>query len=126
MTTEREPSPYWNDDTPLGEVYFGHDHRRVWTRSHIEDETFHGRGSETLFSLTDREGRRTYIQSRLYIHDPIGTSREHRIAAAQAWHYPADRTIVLWELLIEPPFHLQEDPREDLLLRSLWLLGMIS
>jgi hypothetical protein len=118
---EREPDPYWNDDRVLGEVYFGHDHRLVRARSHTEDEVFRGRGSETLFTLTEREGQRTYIQSRLYIHAPPGTTREQRVADAQAWYYPADRTVVLWELLLEPPVQRIEDPREDLLLRGLWV-----
>ena len=121
MTTEREPAPYWNDDRELGEVFFGHDYRLIRARSHIAVERFFGRGSETLFALTEREGRRTYVQSRLYLPHAPGIAREQRIAAAQAWHYPADRTVVLWELLLEPPFQRQPDPREDLLLRSLWL-----
>ena len=121
MHPEHDPTPYWNDDRELGEVYVGHDLRRVRARSHIEDETFHGRGSETLFTLAEREGRRTYVQSRLYVHSPPGTSREQRIAAAQAWYYPADRTVVLWELIVEPPFQRGVEPAEDLLLRSLWV-----
>lgn len=122
--TEHEPPaeqpPYWTDDQPLGAVYLGHHPRLVHARSHHETETFRGRGSETLFTLTDREGDRGYLQSRLYIHAPEASTREQRIADAQAWFYPADQCIVLWELILLPPFNQHAEPREDLVLRSLW------
>lgn len=120
MTTERDPIPYWNDETDLGEVVVSHHLRPVRMRSHIATETFWGRGSETLFALTEREGRRTYIQSHLVITAAAGGQRDAQVAAAQSWHYPADRTLVIWELLLEPLFVRQRDPREDFLLRSLW------
>lgn len=91
-TMEREPDAYWHDDRALGEVYFDHADWLVRARSSIEDEVFRGRDSETLFTLTERDGRRTYIQSRLYINARPGTSREQRVADAQAWYYPDDRT----------------------------------
>ncbi len=121
ISPEREPDPYWNDERELGEVFVGHAYRPVWARSHIAEEVFRGRGSETLFTLTKREGPRTYVQSHLLLPSPLTPGREFRLADAQAWHYPADRTIVLWELLIAPQYERQPDPREHLLLRSLWL-----
>lgn len=121
ITPEHEPDPYWNDDRELGEVFVGHEYRPVRARSHIEEEVFRGRGSETLFTLTDREGPRTYVQSHLLLPSPLTPGREFRLADAQAWHYPADRTLVLWELLISPQYERHHDPRENLLLRSLWL-----
>jgi hypothetical protein len=112
-----ESDPYWTDEVDLGLLYFGRDHRAVTLRSHISDERFFGRGSETLFSLSEREGLRTYVQSRFLTQPPVG--RLLRVADAQAWVYPADHTAVIWELLLQPPFASQ-DPRESLLLRSLW------
>ena len=62
--SEQEPrqeprDPYWNDEHGLGLVFFGKDQRPVTVRSHIAVERFLGRGSETLFTLTEREGLRT-------------------------------------------------------------------
>lgn len=63
------------------------------------------------------------MQSRLSFHAPDGTSREQRLADTQAWWYPAERAIVLWEVLPASPLAWQAgpDPREDFVLRSLWL-----
>ncbi len=39
----------------------------------------------------------------------------------QAWQYPAERTAVIWELLIQPVYQpAAGDPREDDLVRQLW------
>jgi hypothetical protein len=121
--TERpapEPDPYWNEDHLLGVVRFGHASWHVHARSHIETERFFGRGSETLFTLSQKVGERTYVQSRMYVFAPPETRREERVADAQAWFYPADRTLVIWELLPNERYRRQ-DPREDLTLRELWL-----
>lgn len=122
--TEHEPSAeqpsYWHEDQPLGMIYLGRHPRLVHARSHQETETFRGRDSETFFTLTEREVERGYVQSRLSIHAPEASRREQRIADAQAWFYPADQTIVLWELILLPPLNQHAEPREDLVLRSLW------
>jgi hypothetical protein len=120
--TERGPAPepYWNDEQPLGVVRLGHASWPVHARSHIATERLRGIGSETLFRVSVGEGSRTYVQSRLYLHAPPGSTREERVADAQAWFYPADRTIVLWELIPQERFR-RDDPREDLTLRDLWL-----
>jgi hypothetical protein len=112
-----DADPYWNDERPLGEIYYGRHNRLVTLRSHINDETFYGRGSETLFTLREREGHRTYLQSHFLTQPPAG--RLLRVADAQSWYYPADHTAVIWELVLQPPFETP-DPRENLLLRSLW------
>jgi hypothetical protein len=112
-----ETDPYWTDEYELGPVYFGRANRLITLRSHIAEERFFGRGSETLFTLSEREGLRTYIQSRFSTTPPVG--RPLRVADAQSWHYPADQTVVIWELLLAPQFGSLE-PRENLLLRSLW------
>jgi hypothetical protein len=121
--TERDPrtpddaDPYWNDEYALGRIYFGRGNRLVTLRSHLVEERFVGRGSETLYTLSEREGRRTYVQSRFFTTPPGG--RPLRLADAQAWYYPADHTAVIWELLVAPQFATPE-PSESLLYRSLW------
>jgi hypothetical protein len=117
---QREPDPYWTHDQLLGVVRLGHASWHVHARSHIETEQLRGVGSETLFRVSVGEGSRTYVQSRLYLHAPPDSTREERVADAQSWFYPADRTIVIWELIPKDRFR-QEDPREDLTLRDLWL-----
>jgi hypothetical protein len=67
--------------------------------------------------LREREGLRTYVQSRFFTQSPVG--RPIRLADSQAWHYPADHTAVIWELLVAPHF-TTEEPGENLLYRSLW------
>jgi hypothetical protein len=51
--------------------------------------------------------------------DEHGVRRE-RIGTAQAWFYPTDRTLVLWEALIEERFRDAPLP-EDTNMRRLWL-----
>jgi len=119
LTAGDENAQYWNDERVLGAVFFGHDLRPVIARSHIAEERFRGRGSETLFTLTEREGQRTYVQTRFVTQKPQLPATP--IGDAQAWYYPADRTIVLWEVLAAPPFQT-DDPREGLFYRSLWRL----
>jgi hypothetical protein len=121
MTTEREPLPYWNDERPLGRVHFGGNNWLVHARSYVADEAYSpaSTSEERLFGLTPR-GRRTYVQSRLYIHAPEDSFHEMPFAAGQAHFYPADRLVTIWELFVEPRHRQLDDPREDLLLRGLW------
>ena len=121
MVTEREPTPYWNDERPLGRVHFGRGDWLVHARSHVADEAY-GPASTSevrLFDVTPR-GRRTYIQSRLYIHAPEDSFHEVPIAAGQAHYYPTDRLVTIWELFLEEQHKRVDDPREDLLLRGIW------
>ena len=118
---EREPTPYWNDERVLGRVSFGRHNWLVHARSHVADEAYSptSTSEERFFGLT-RHGRRTYVQSRLYIHAPEDTFHEVPLAAGQAHAYPADRLVTIWELFLEPQHRRVDDPREDLLLRGVW------
>jgi len=67
MSHEQQPAdPFWNDDWEQCEVYFRHHPRLVRVRSHIDEERFLGRGSETLFSLREREGLRRMMWIRFF------------------------------------------------------------
>ncbi len=121
MVTEREPTPYWNDERPLGRVYFGRNDWLLHAHSHLADEAY-GPSSTSevrLFEVTPA-GRRTYVQSKLYIHAPEDSFHEVPVAAGQAHYYPADRLLSIWELFLEPQQQRIDDPREDLLLRGIW------
>jgi hypothetical protein len=84
--TSEEEDPYWTDERALGRVYFGRDNRLVTLHSHPAEERFLGRCFETRFTLREREGLRTYTQSRLVTTPPVG--RPIRLANAQAGHCP--------------------------------------
>jgi hypothetical protein len=123
--TERrgvEPDAYWGDDRPLTTVLLrGGGTWPIQMRSHIEEERTAGRGSETLFFLDAARTERTYVQSRMYFHAPPDSRREQRLADAQSWFYPAHRSIVLWEVIPASTWWAPtDDPREDLVLRTLW------
>lgn len=114
------PDPYWTEDCEFASIRLGRATHRVHIRSHEACERYGGRGGETVFALST-PGERTYLQSRLYFHAPPESSREQRLADGQAWYYPAEAAIVLWELVPASPWwQPDEDPREDFLLRTLW------
>lgn len=114
-----EMPSYWNEETALGSIFYRHEERPVTLRSHVAEERFFGRGSESLFTLAEREGLRIYVQSHFFF---VPTTPPYRrIADSQAWFYPADAALVLWEVLVAPQCRQHQDPREDYLLRQLWL-----
>ncbi len=120
MTTERahDEPPYWNDTRELTTLVVDRSERLVHMRSHIALERYGGSGSETLFPLREKTGERTYVQSRLFFHAPEGSSREQRLADSQAWWYPAERAIVLWELIPASPLAWRPGPRPSGRLRA--------
>lgn len=124
MTERARPEldDYWSDDRALLRLPIGRAERLIRVRSHIAAEPYWGLGSETLFPLSSPKGERTYVQSRLYFHAPEDSTRDQRLADAQSWYYGADRAIVFWELVSASwPWQPNPDPREDFVLRSLWL-----
>lgn len=54
-----------------------------------------------------------WVQGRPYF---AGDRRE--IGQIQAWHAPTNRMTMLWEVVLD--HDLRDDPREDLLYRTLW------
>jgi hypothetical protein len=118
---EHERDHYWNDERPLGRVYFGRNHRLLHARSHIAAEAYSpaSTSEDALFGLIPT-GRRTFVQSKLYIHAPEDSLHEVPVAAGQAHYYPADRLLTIWELFLEERHRQVDDPREDLLLRGIW------
>jgi hypothetical protein len=98
--------------------------------------------SESLFPVTTKRGeKRSYFHAKPYIlyprwHSPshsqsqkqrAGKSagslglmwRKREIGNAQAWYYPADNALVLWECYLFEPY-AQKDPRKDQLLATIW------
>ena len=108
--------------------------QQVHGRIHASDERYFD-GSHEIIPLNHRHGQRTYVMMHPYVVEPkltltiglysnpkhyadqespigetIGTPqvegyREIQVGSAQAWYYPADKTIVLWECFFDGRFH---------------------
>ncbi len=74
-------------------------------RSHLRD----------IGERAEHETQLEWVQVRPYF---PGVWNEREIGEGQAWHYPANRVILLWELTLFRDG--KDDPREDLLYRTLW------
>ena len=46
--------------------------------------------------------------------------RHEEIGQAQAWYYPSDQLLVLWECFPEQRYRTSDDPRQDSVLSTLW------
>jgi hypothetical protein len=109
--------------------------QHVHGRFHTSDERYFD-GSREIIPLTERRGQRIYIMMHPYVLEPkltfavglytkpkhyhdqdssigevIGSQhmtgfREVAVGSAQAWYYPADKTIVLWECFFDSRFHI--------------------
>ncbi|HLZ21984.1 MAG TPA: hypothetical protein VKQ30_07670 [Ktedonobacterales bacterium] len=143
--TEREPTepPYWTIDEAIGEVHFWGEPWALRLAVHLSEERYSGLRQEIVPLRTVR-GRRTYVHARPYLLVPdltlgirfsdqpqqggfVGAVRESRwdgmrhedVGKAQAWAYPADRLVVLFECFFEERYQsgaAAEDPN----LRRLW------
>ena len=140
--------PYWTHDTSLftGSIrYFGKEPVLVRGKLHVADEPYHKSDADLeIVPLTQQQGESTYVNMRAYVHVPdisltvrlhaqpdlptIGEvvssqekpkMKEQEIGDGQAWYYPADRTIVLWECELHRPFEeapMHRDPN----MHGLW------
>ncbi len=146
---QAEHDPFWTDDVALFEGTFRFYRSRpqpVRARAHIAHERYRpGDVHEEIVPLQHTSGERAYVLLKPYVPErqvtvtvalyptmqpdgAIGAVRSSRqtglrpreIGHAQAWHYPMDQTLVLWECYLDPPF--QTEPLlTDSNMRSLWL-----
>ena len=109
--------------------------QQVHGRIHASDERYFD-GSHEITPLNHRHGQRTYVMMHPYVLEPkltltiglynqpkhyadqespigetIGTPqvvgfREAQVGRAQAWYYPTDKMIVLWECFFDSRFHI--------------------
>jgi hypothetical protein len=122
--------------------------QKVWSRFHSSEETYSKWRSE-IIPLKKKKGNRTYVMMQPYVLTPnltfsfglydtpkhyadqdsaIGKTigqpktegyRENQVGNAQAWYYPADKTIVLWECFFDG--HFRKHPlAEDANMQNLW------
>jgi hypothetical protein len=134
MQQLHDTDPYWTHNLILGEGD---------VEGHRSEETYED-SIENLFPISARRGNRTYFHAKPYILIPrmtltVGLTRpkvdsdeigrvigsdvthlqEREIGNAQAWYYPADKALVLWECYLLEPFR-QQDPRTDQLHATVW------
>jgi hypothetical protein len=145
MTSPEHPNDqeqsYWTADVAIGEGRFYDDRFTIRLALHEQAERYFGRSE--IFPLTANTGSRVYFHAKPYILLPdinlqIGLFPEPRgdvigkvetvnwegmrhevLGNAQAWFYPQERALVLWECFIEER-HRRPDPLEDANQQMLW------
>ena len=151
--------PFWNQTTELFTghfAYYRNKPRKVWAKIHTSEEKYYDRHDEIVPLKTPRKGKRIYVMMHPYIEEPnltmtiavnpktyadlgeqIGTVkstnvegiRHAEIGNAQAWYYPEDNIIVLWECYLGSQYRdtipLLSDQRMVNLWRGFehWLTG---
>lgn len=141
----REPEPpYWQEAVEVGSVEMNDEPQPLYLRLHVVEERFSGRERELGVALSEQRGQRLYVHGRPSIIEPeitlriglhdapaddgaigevAGVSYEgvrwREVGNAQAWYYPADRWVMLWECYLTD-WYRQENPQEDEALRQLW------
>jgi hypothetical protein len=143
MQHPHDTDPYWTNNLILGEGDVEGHKSLIRLHMHRSDETYEY-SIENLFPISARRGNRTYFHAKPYILIPqmtltIGLTRpkgdsddigrvigsdvthlqEREIGNAQAWYYPADKALVLWECYLFEPFR-QQDPSTDQLHATVW------
>lgn len=141
---EREPTPdpYWAADLTIGAITLGGQPGILHLQLHQTEERYANHGE--LFPLQVRSGIRDYVHAQPYLRIPditvtvglysqppasgaIGevTATQHRgwrrrpIGTAQAWYYRADRTLMLWEAVLDG-IPTDAEPANDPNLSVLW------
>jgi hypothetical protein len=143
MTQLHDTDPYWTHNPVIGEGDV--QGQKSLLRLHLhrsEERAYH---SESLFPIAVKRGdTKIYFHTKPYILIPrmaftVGLTRpkadsdeigrvigsdvtklkELEIGNAQAWYYPAEKALVLWECYPYEQF-AKEDPRIDPLLATLW------
>jgi hypothetical protein len=139
---------YWNAALALDaiELWEG-DLHPLWLKIHTNTGTYHrdsARGGE-IVPLSQPRGARVYVQAKPLTVVPdirltfgiyptphpaeaigeVTSSRwEHmkplELGNAQAWYYPADRILVLWEAILEAPYRKAATFTDDPNTRALW------
>lgn len=122
----REEQPYYNVDVAIGQLRLWDHHWLLRLQAHVDEETWYRFVERPeLISLHERRGTRTYVHAKPYILEPqidltillgsgpdsrraIGTvvgsewtgMRRQIMGNAQAWYYPTEQTIILWECFL--------------------------
>jgi hypothetical protein len=146
MTTEHEPHeprPTRQLDEELGEVSFFGEPWTLRVKAALLDEPYRRSLRSEIVPLTAERGTRTVVHAQPYIIVPhitlevaptahptggqLGEVTDSRwegmrpeyIGQCQGWYYHEDRTLVVWEALLEDRYQTGEAP-DDANLRLLW------
>ncbi len=142
-THQHTVDTYWTHNTILGEGNIHGEQTLIRLKVHRSDERYYDKRDE-LFQLSSRSGDRIYFHAKPYILIPdmtitFGLSQTPRddgalgkvlntdvtklkpldISMAQAWYYPAEKALVLWECFLEEPYR-QPDILHDQLQTTVW------
>src|SRR5437763_7254254 len=128
--------------------YYRNEPRMVQGKIHVSEEHIYTSIVREIVPLSSKKGPRKYVSLHPYVLEPrmvmnvglyprpkhyadqesaigevlsseINGWRQKVIGNAQAWYYPADKTIVLWECLLNDGFREHPLP-EDINMRNLW------
>jgi hypothetical protein len=143
MKQTNAPDSYWTHNPVIGEGDVQGQKSLIRLHLHRSEETAAHR--ESLFPIATKHGdKRTYFHAKPYILIPritliIGLTKpkvdsgeigrvigsdvtklqEREIGNAQAWYYPGEKALVLWECYLFEPY-TQKDPLKDSLLATVW------
>ena len=147
MTTERPArtpeDPFWTDDVQIGQGHFWRSDYAIRLKAHVTTERY--RQPQEIVPGLAAEGERVYVLAKPYVlvpdvtvtvgmypepdpHNAVGeilesdwTGMKHvEVGSAQAWAYPADATLVLWECLLHPPGDRTGAPVENETWLTVW------
>jgi len=123
--------------------------RMVQGRIHVSEERYSW-GYKEIIPLSEKKGVRPYVNMHPYVLEPemfitiglypkpkqyadqdeaIGETistpqvkgvRQHQIGNSQAWYYPADQTIVIWECFLDSQVRNRQSLSEDMHMPKLW------
>lgn len=137
-----QEDPYFQHDELIGDVVLRGEPYGLRLKLHDAEERF--RDHKELFPLTQRTGTRRYFHAKPYVLEPeitltVGLSptpqpdgalgevtgsewhglRHREVGQAQAWYYPADRGLMIWECFLLDRYR-EEEPSRDMTLGVLW------
>jgi hypothetical protein len=142
---DEELDSYWQSDEALCEGYAFGEQATIRLKAHISQEHYHRSEGSEIVPIQTGSGTRIYVHAKPYILEPdyrisvglyqqptqegaVGEvtgadwvgMRAREVGQAQAWLYPDERTLVLWECFLED-WYRKEDPRTDENLKTIWL-----
>lgn len=134
--------PYFGHDELIGNVVLAGEPYGLRLKLHESEERL--RGHREIFPVRSRTGTRRYFHAKPYVLEPqitltVDLSPAHRpdgaigavagstwegmrhreIGQAQAWYYPADRVLVIWECFLLGPYR-EPEPVRDMSHLTLW------
>lgn len=139
---EQNIDPYWQIDQAVGDAPIRGEEYTIRLRVHTSKERYAEK--QEIVPLAHHKGERIYFHARPYILVPdiritIGAygqpegskigdvlssewegMRHQEIGNAQAWSYPSDRLLIIWEAYLFDHYR-EPNPTEDEALKTIWI-----